>query len=181
MKQDGKLRTELRQAGASDSEARELSDLAASLKQLKGSMNAEMPVRRREKWSVGMPVLASVSGLVLGMTLVILSQMVLPGNPLYPVQKLSDNVAMSVTPSYRGIVMMKRAQEVKQLVAAHASSSLVLATLNDYKSEASAYKATTANYAAFEFCKSNLVQAATIAPSSERHLIDSTLSSLQDV
>ena len=77
--------------------------------------------------------------------------------------------------------MMKRAAQVKQLVAAHASSSLVLATLADYRVEASAYKAISAHYAVFEYCKNNLEQAASIAPATERQAINKSLLSLQSV
>ena len=77
--------------------------------------------------------------------------------------------------------MMKRAQEVKQLIAEHANSSLVLATLADYQTKASAYKSVSANYAVFEYCKNNLQQAAAIAPSPERQAINKTLLSLQNV
>jgi len=129
-----------------------------------------------------MPVgVASIAGLAVGMALVMFSQTTLPGSILYPVQKLSDSMAVSVNPDYRGTVMMKRAQEVKQLIADHASSNLVLATLDDYKSEASAYTSVSANYAVFDYCKSSLQQAATIATNPERQAIDATLSSLNDV
>ena len=180
------LATELRQAGASESEANELVALAISLKQLKNPKDLavkpasqdQRQFSRRTLIPVGIPL---ITGLVLGMVLVILSQTVLPGSVLYPIQKLSDNVAMSINSDYRGTVMMKRAQEVKQLVAQHASSNLVLATLADYRVEASAYRLISAHYAVFEFCKSNLQQAATTAPNPERQAIDKTLLSLQNV
>jgi hypothetical protein len=184
--QANNLREELKLAGASDSEIKELLPLAANLKQLKNSKNSlSGSTSRRQyqsKWKIFLPIgVTSITGLALGMILVILSQTVLPGSLLYPVQKLSDNVSMSVDPDYRGTVMMKRAQEVKQLIAEHANSNLVLATLADYQTEASAYKSAPANYAVFEYCKSNLQQAANIAPSSERQAIVSTLNSLSSV
>ena len=184
MKQNSRLISELRQAGAQDSEANELAGLAVSLKQLENTRSAALPeikFQRRSRPSLFRPALASISGIVIGMALVMFAQTTLPGSILYPVQKLSDSVAVSVDPSYRGTVMMKRAQQVKQLVADHANASLVLATLSDYKSEASVYKSSPASYVAFEYCKSSLLQAATIAPTSERQAIESTLSSLQDV
>jgi hypothetical protein len=153
------------------------------LKDVKGLSSEPVSQDKRPGgWRKLIPIgLTSISGLALGMALVILAQTVSPGSWLYPVQKLSDSVAMSVDPSYRGTVMMKRAQEVKQLIASHASSNLVLATLADYQAEAAAYKSVPANYAVYEYCKSNLRQAAANAPSPEHQAIDNALLSLKDV
>jgi hypothetical protein len=185
MKRSTELKNELKIAGASDSEANELAGLAVSLQQLRSSQStgivAKKSGRQTKRISLVPLGLTSVVGLAIGMALAILSQSVLPGSLLYPVQKLSDTVAVSLDPSYRGIVMMKRAQEVKQLVADHASSGIVLATLGDYKTEASVYKPVSTNYATFEYCKSSLQQAAAIAPNSERQAIGNMLSSLPDV
>ncbi|HTB48697.1 MAG TPA: hypothetical protein VK712_01295 [Verrucomicrobiae bacterium] len=179
------LSEELKLAGASDTEAHELVAVASSLKHLKDSRSSAAKSMRhgqlQSKLRAFIPIgLTSLGGLALGMAVVIFSQTVLPGSLLYPVQKLSDNVAMSANPDYRGTVMMKRAQEVKQLIAAHASPNLVLATLADYRREAAAYKSAPANYAVFEYCKTNLQQAAATAPSSERQAINKTVSSLHD-
>lgn len=180
------LKEELKSAGASDSEVSELVAVASNLKHLKDSKSLVakpiLQVQRQSRWRTVIPIgLTSLTGLALGMALVILSQTVLPGSLLYPIQKFSDNVSMSVDPDYRGTVMMKRAQEVKQLIAEHANSNLMLATLADYQKEALAYKSVSANYAVFEYCKSNLQQAANIAPNFERQAINKTLLSLQNV
>jgi hypothetical protein len=175
------LAEELKAAGASASETRELAAVAGSLKQLKGHEPAAAG-RRSGTLRTLMPYgFTSLAGIAAGMTLVILSQTVLPGSWLYPVQKLSDNIAVSVHPDYRGTIMMKRAQEVRQLIAGHAAPNVVLAALSDYKNEAYVYKSAPANYAAFEYCKANLQQAAAIAPNSERQAIENTLSSLNNV
>jgi hypothetical protein len=184
--QPDNLRQELKLAGATNAEIEELLPLTHSLKALKtstlSSSKAILSGQHQRRWKTLLPIgLTSVTGLALGMALVIVSQTVLPGSRLYPVQKFSDNVSMAVDTNYRGTVMMKRAREVKQLIADHASSNLVLATLADYRNEASTYKSVSANYAVFEYCKANLQQAATIAPSSERQAINNTLSSLRNV
>ena len=168
------LTEELKLAGAADSEVNGLVSVASKLGRLKNA--------KTSSWKTLVPVgLTSLTGLALGMTLVILSQTVLPGSLLYPVQKLSDNVAMGVNPEYRGTVMMKRAQEVKQLITDQANSNLVLATLADYQTEAAAYKSASANYAVFEYCKSNLQQAAAKAPNPERQAINKALLTLKNV
>ncbi|HEX4774881.1 MAG TPA: hypothetical protein VH234_05170 [Candidatus Saccharimonadales bacterium] len=184
--QSNNLRQELKLAGATDSEIKGLLPLATNLKQLKNSSGSLSKYQSRRqyqsRWKKLLPIgITSITGLALGMALVISSQTVLPGSMLYPVQKLSDNLSMSVDPDFRGTVMMKRAQEVKQLIAEHANSNLVLATLADYQTEASAYKSAPANYAVFEYCKTNLQQAANMAPSSEREVINNTLISLSNV
>ncbi len=176
----------MKSAGASASEITELAGIASNLNQLKASKSPSsgsvLHDQRQSRWRTLIPVgLTSITGLALGMALVILSQTVLPGSWLYPVQKLSDNVAIAVHPNYRGVVMMKRAQEVKQLVAQHANSDTVLATLADYRNEAAIYKSVSTNYAAFEYCKSNLQQAAQTAPNPERQAINDTLSALKNV
>lgn len=180
------LREELKAAGASAAEVAELAGIAGNLKRLKTSSGSlpkpTLHSQRTGRWKTLIPLgLTSLAGLALGMAVVILSQTVLPGSRLYPIQKLSDKAAVSIDPVYRGIVMMKRAQEVKQLVARHADSNTVLATLADYKNEAAIYKSVPANYAAFEYCKSNLQQAAASAPNPERQAIDNTLLSLKNV
>lgn len=184
--QPNDLREELKLTGATDSEIKELLPLAANLKQLKNSRGSQSKAtvhrQRHSRWKTLLPIgITSITSLALGMTLVILSQTVLPGSVLYPIQKLSDNASMTVDPSYRGTVMMKRAQEVKQLIAKHAPSNLVMATLADYRVEASVYKSSSANYAVFDNCKEYLQQAAAIAPSPERQAINNTLLSLSDV
>ena len=173
------LRGELKSAGASGREIDELVAVAGNLKQLKNSGKPRQP---RSRWATIIPAgITALSGLALGMALVVFSQTALPGSWLYPVQKLSDKVAIAARPQYRGTVMMRRAQQVQQLVAKRAGSPVVLATLADYQAEASAYKSTSTNYAMFEYCKTSLRQAASAAPNPERQAIDKALLALGDV
>ncbi len=174
------LSKELRSAGATDSEINELVVVVSKLKQLKKTPQSSSKtfISFRKLLPVGV---ASLTGLVVGTALIIVSQTVLPGNGLYPIQKLSDNLIISVNADYRGTVMMKRAQQVKQLIMRHASSKLVLATLADYQTEAAAYHSGTANYAEFEYCKDNLQQASRLAPPSEQQAINNVVQSLKDV
>jgi len=180
------LRKELRSAGAHGPEINELVAVASNLKHLestgKPSLKPVTPYQRRSRLAVIVPAgLTALSGIALGMALIVLSQTVLPGSWLYPVQKLSDNIAVAVHPQYRGTIMMRRAQQVQQLVAGRAGSPVVLATLADYQVEASAYKSTSTDYAMFEYCKSSLRQAAATAPNPERQAINKALLSLSDV
>jgi hypothetical protein len=177
-----RLRRELRSAGAGEAETDRLLAVAAGLGELPATGQRHRPRPRPAGWRLALPTgLALVAVLFAGGLLVAASQTSLPGSWLYPVQKLSDNAAESAHPQYRAVVMMKRAQEVKQLVAKRADSGAVLAALNDYQAEAAAYKAGAGNYSAFEYCKTNLQQAAQAAPSPERAAITTALSALNNV
>jgi hypothetical protein len=177
---NARLSRELRSTGAGAAETEHLLAVAAGL----GELPAAGPRHRLLPfgWRIALPAgLAFVTVLLAGGLLVAAAQTSLPGSRLYPVQKLADSAAEAIHPQYRGVVMMKRAQEVKQLVAARAGSGAVLAALNDYQAEAAAYKTSAANYSAFEYCKTNLQQAAALAPAPERRAITNALSSLNDV
>lgn len=173
-----KLKKELQTAGASRAELESLLYIATSLGELKSAEQPQRTRRLRSGLLIGVP---SMLGLFVGMLLVMSAQTVLPGSVLYPVQKLSDNIAIFVNPPYRGIIMMKRADQVKTLVDHHAPSNNVLAALADYQREVVSYKATTANYADFEYCKNSLEQAASTAPYPERQTINNSLQSLGNV
>jgi hypothetical protein len=175
-----KLRRELTDAGATPAELEELLTLTADLGEL------SQPKAPKTSW-FSWPRLVrgtsvALAGALAGVALIISVESVLPTNPLYALQKASDNVAMKVHPEYRGTVMMKRAQQVNTLVAQHAGSPVVLATLHDYADAARSYKNTPhADYAAFEFCKSNLQQAAAKATPAEKAAITKSLTYLQNI
>jgi hypothetical protein len=176
MKSKRILQTELRQAGASKSETAELAQVATQLKVL--STHAVVPVSRPNWYRRLLPLsMASVAGLLIGAMLIAYAQTSLPGSWTYPVKKLSEQAAVLFDSNYRATLMMRRSQEVRELIHNGADQQIVLATLLDYQHEAAAYKST--NYAAFEYCKSNLVQAAGVAPATERSAIRNALSSLQ--
>jgi hypothetical protein len=181
MKDQKQLRQELRAEGASDAELQALLPIATDLRQLRNGRvlaAASRPQRALPRFM--QPVTYTVAGVVAGMFLVMVSQAVLPTSWLYPAQQLSDSVAIDLHPEYRATIMMKRAQQVNQLVAAHANSRVVLATLSSYTSIAGAYKSTPhADYSAFEFCESNLEQAAHHASPEVQRAITSSLQSLQ--
>ncbi len=174
------LRKELRQVGASAAEVNELLPIVSRLNRLSQHPAAVKNNSPKRLARVFKPMPFVASSLALGTFLVIVSQTASPTSFLYPVQKFSDSVAIGVQPQYRATVMMKRAQQVKLLVFEHASSQQVLATLADYMMEARAYQSTPqTNYAAFEFCKTNLQQAAASASPTVKQAITSSLQSLE--
>lgn len=183
-KQHRKLTAELRAAGATNTELKELGSIASNLSKLKRkSLPLGVPDRqRRARLRLVLGISApAIIGVAVGMFLVIASQTVLPGSSLYPVQAASDGLAAAINPRYQETLMMKRAEQVRQLIANHAPSKRVFATLADYKKQAASYKSVASNYAAFEYCKDNLQQAAGQATGRERQAINKTLSSLADV
>jgi hypothetical protein len=177
------LKKELLEAGVKPAEVNKLLPIASSLGLLKNSdTSLSKESKRPNQWfNIAKPATLVVSGLVVGTFLIIISQAALPTSLLFPVQKFSDSIAVSIHPEYRASIMMKRAQQVNQLVVEQASSNQVLATLADYTREASAYKSMSrANYAAFEYCKTNLQQAEAAASPSVRQAITSSLQSLEN-
>lgn len=177
------LRKELRQAGASVAEANDLLPIAAQLGQLhEVALKQHVPRWRGTRLRPLRMIAISVAGVAIGIMLIVMAQSATPTSWLYPVQKASDGVAVTLHPQYRATVMMRRAQQVNYLVASHASTQQVLAVLSDYDHEAGAYKNMPhANYAAFEYCKLNLQQAAVAAPLHERQAILASLQPLNDI
>jgi hypothetical protein len=177
------LREELREAGASLAEVKALLPIASRLSTLNNNSNPTISKgvsTAPNFWlKVAKPTALAAFGLALGMYLVVISQATLPTSRLYTIQKLSDTIAADMHPQYRANIMMKRAQQVNALVAGHASSQQILATLADYTKEAGAYKSLSdGSYAAFEYCKTNLQQAASGASPDIRQAIAASLQSL---
>ena len=175
------LRRELRSSGASVVESDELLHLAGRLSSLRAVPRTTALQSRKRAFAYRLLPTSAVAvlALLVGMSTVAFAQNSLPGNWLYPVKRLSENTAVAVHPDYRATLMMRRADEVRQLVADNASTSRVKATLADYQVQAKAYTAT--NYPAFDYCKSNLHQAEQTANSSEKQMIASVLKNLGDI
>lgn len=177
------MRHELRHVGASKAEVQTLLPVATKLEQLVSLSLPAIEERKPRSFRAQLARNLTLSAAVLAAVFILIAvaQTVSPTNVLYPLQKLSDNIAISVHPQYRANVMMKRAQQVNTLVASHASTEKVLAVLSDYDAEAKAYKSMPhASYAAFEFCKTNLQQAAVSAPPQERQAILISLKPLNE-
>ncbi|MDB5160504.1 MAG: hypothetical protein JWO99_767 [Candidatus Saccharibacteria bacterium] len=164
-----KLRKELRLAGAKDKEILSLIPIAASLARLKP--------KTAPRWIK--PVSFLLSGLALGAFVIILSQASPASGLLFPIQKATDNLAIILTPSYRADVMMKRADQVNQLVASHSSDDEVMTALNDYTKVAQAYQSTANSYTAFSYCKTRLLQAAVKASPRIQAAINTSLQSIE--
>lgn len=175
-----RLRGELHQAGAKNDEIDRLVATASQLGSLKKTVLTP-EAGSRTLWRRG-AAFASIglAGLIVGAGIITYAQSSLPNSWLYPAKRLSEKVVLTADPDYRTTLMMRRAQEVKQLAAERADSHTVLATLAAYKTEAAIVYASpkTSNYAALEYCKDNLEQAAASASGPERHAIIEAVASL---
>jgi hypothetical protein len=172
---------ELLAAGASRIEAKRLSVLAAELSGLGAQRQPIQRPRQTRRWRYVPAAAIAVLCLLLSATLFEGAQAALPGSWLYPLQRVSDNVAIGIQPAYRGTLMMKRAQQVRWLAAKHAAAPAVLAVLADYTQAAAGYRHSSDNYPVFEFCESNLRQAAAATPdASVQGAIKHSLAQLQN-
>ncbi|HUD11417.1 MAG TPA: hypothetical protein VMS08_03330 [Candidatus Saccharimonadia bacterium] len=180
------LEKELEQSGATQDEARTLANYAQSLRQLKDSEPKLRPLNvgtlhshklrpgRTRMLATGLTVIGT---LVAGIAIAAVAQTSIPGNFLYPVKRVTENVAVTLQPNYRGVLMMRRAQEVAQLVALHKNPGLVNETLQSYKTDVADYKGN--NYADFEYCENSLAQAQSMSQGSERLAIATTLADVK--
>jgi len=179
MKWRRRLQRELRMEGASKVEASELTNLAQRIRTV---TRGAQPAARRSlvlpRWAL--PAVYVCAGLIAGVLLVGLSQAALPDSALYPVQRASDNTAMLIDPSYRASVMMKRAAQVHELVQIHADQRQIMAVLANYTHVARSYMASPhTNYAALEYCETNLKAAAAESTPPVRQAITNSLESLE--
>jgi len=175
------LRKELRASGATAQEAGQLSRLAHDLRLLRqegqdANDKNLLPLTLRR---LIVPSLYIVLGVITGVFVLSSAQAALPNSWLFPVQKFSDNLTVRLYPQYRETIMMKRADQVNELVARRASDRATLDALADYTEIAAEYKsAPHANYAAFRYCKSRLMQAANGANPEVGRAIRGSLESL---
>lgn len=173
------LESELRQAGAGVSEAADLSRLAFDLKKLK-KYQVQNQDTKQFRLRLLRPYFAGALLLAIVTLPIIWAQSVQPTNWLFPVQKAADSVAVSVHPGYRADVMMKRSEQVNNLVASGANERVILATLADYTAQAKSYeKMPHTSYAAMEYCETNLKQAAAVASPKIKNAIHASLDSLE--
>ncbi|HSX05089.1 MAG TPA: hypothetical protein VLF69_01320 [Candidatus Saccharimonadales bacterium] len=172
---DRKLLHELQMMGAGKDEQHDLVAVAQRLRTLQPARSAVgSHESRRIRWAS-----AAAAAVITLTALTLLAQASLPGSRLYPIKRTSENAALAVVPSYHATLMMRRADEVRRLIAMNASTKTVQSTLRQYQTEAAAYKGS--NYPAFEYCKHSLQQAQTSANPTERQLIASVLQHLGDI
>lgn len=144
-----KIILELEDAGASKKEAEELSLLSQNISnllkversvivknQFLGSLtkNQETQASFARKWLV-IPLLIVLFIMFLGSYTVASAQKSLPGEPLYPVKILSENLAAAVVPGFKGEILQRRSEEIKTLSQQSSSQNSVnlQKTINSYE------------------------------------------------
>lgn len=71
--------------------------------------------------------------LFVGITTVASAQKSLPGQPLYGVKRISENIISVIDPSFKNEILRRRSEEVKELTNQKKDSGLLKKTINDYK------------------------------------------------
>ena len=179
------IRNELLAAGASEYDALELSMLATIVAQLEKKQSLKqlswlqfMFMFRKRSLAYGLSAItAAVFIAVVGFT--VLAQSSLPGSKLYSVKIWSENSIAMVHPEFKKTMMMRRAQEVKDLIATHASSRLIIATLDDYHSDVRTYK--IMDQRVIDYCSNKLRSATPNASPEIKAAIEKAIGTIQNV
>lgn len=184
------LEQELREGGAGVAEARELAQLAARLPELRQLPLVATPpglkvgrrfARRRQawarsRWALALAGTAAAAVLVTG-GVIAAAQSAIPGEALYPVKLETERVAVRFAPGMHDEIMMRRADEVNELVVHNARPAQVDATLAAY--ERAVVSDGSGSYAARDYCAGMLKTAAGQADPATRAKIMSSLSRLK--
>jgi len=138
---------ELKQEGAGNLEAEELALLS---KNLSNSMNLERSfdtkikfLKQKEKKSRTLfmfksPLIATFIAVLLfvGFSTLVSAQDSLPGQPLYTIKRVSENIAGLINPSLKGQILIRRSDEIKKLSNPdNKNSKDLINTINEYESE----------------------------------------------
>ncbi|MBI2031916.1 MAG: hypothetical protein HYT08_04860 [Candidatus Levybacteria bacterium] len=84
------------------------------------------------------------------------AQKSLPGQPLYPVKILSENIIKTVNPSFNNEILKRRSEEIKSLSEQKKDSGLLQKTLDNYSKE---LETKSTNSVKIEESKKNLEEA----------------------
>lgn len=81
------------------------------------------------------PALSLVVLLFAGVATFASAQKSLPGQPLYGVKRLSENIISAVNPSFKDEILKRRSEEIRTLTEQRKNSGLLKKTISDYKDE----------------------------------------------
>lgn len=142
-----KLIDELKEAGATGKEAEELALLS---KNFSNAVKIERSFETKVKFLKGVGLqkrflsfkgrfAASFLALLLFVSFatVVSAQDSLPGQPLYPIKRLSEDVVVAINPSFKGEVLKRRSSEIKLLSETKdkKNSTNLKNTIKDYEGE----------------------------------------------
>lgn len=185
---------ELKIRGLSQTEAEELDEVAKSIGQIGRFPRSEEVKNQflvkllgtRKKESLAWPHLfapAVAFGLILVVLAsgsVVLAQKSLPGDILYPVKRLSENVAVSLNPDFEQEIVVRRSQEVKDLVEKKENPELVKNALDDFSEDSQKAKNKGKTNGKLEEGVRNLQDAREKSSDDERKQIEETLKKLEE-
>src|SRR3989344_2334034 len=194
MMQNDDLVKELRIRGLPPAEAEELGQVATSFGELGRFARSEkvkeqflvklLGARKKQLFAwprLFAPAVAFVLILlVLGAGSVVFAQKSLPGDVLYPVKRLSENVAISLNPALEQEIVVRRSQEVKDLVEKKEDPELVKNTLEDFSEDSQKAKNKGHANGNLEEGVRNLEDARERSSEDERRQIDETLKKLEE-
>jgi len=184
------LEQELMLGGATAAEARELATLARRMPAMRQLPVVQTPtnlrlgrrsarrrwwVRHTSHWALLAGVMSA--GVTAVAVVVVMAQMAIPGEALYSVKRASETVAVRLQPKFHDELMMRRADEVNQLVSRGSSPQTVSATLASYDQAVAHDPA--GSYAARDYCAGMLKTAAAQADPATRAQIMQSLSLLK--
>jgi len=193
MMQNDDLVKELKIRGLPPAEAEELGQVATSFGELGRFARSEkvkeqflvklLGARKKQLFAwprLFAPAVAFVLILlVLGAGSVVFAQKSLPGDFLYPVKRLSENVAVSLNPALEQEIVVRRSQEVKDLVEKKEDPQLVKNTLEDFSEDSQKAKNKGQANGKLEESVKNLEEAKERSSEDERRQIEETLKKLE--
>jgi len=192
--QNDDLEKELKIRGLSQAQAEELGEVAKNIGQI-GRFSRSNEVKeqflvkllgtgKKESFAwprLFAPAVAFVLILIfLGAGSVVFAQKSLPGDVLYPVKRLSENVAVFLNPQLQQEIVVRRSQEVKDLVEQKEDSELVKNALDDFSEDSQKAKNKGQTDGRLEESVRNLEDARERSSESEKKQIDETLKKLEE-
>jgi hypothetical protein len=184
LKDTKQLTAELLDSGASPEEAAEFVRLGGELHQLARTKVAHQSTAQKlamarqivatsekpNKWSPWLMVAGFSAALIGGILVTSVARSSNPGDLAYGLKRASEQVAVTVQPSFRDQMMMRRSEEVRHLVETHADSKLVATTIDAYISDVA--QISSSSYDAVEYCTRVLQEARAKAGSADARSID---------
>ncbi len=178
---------ELKDQNIPDKEAEELAFLSKNLSNLYNfERNNDSKIRflqqnlsAKNKFISKQIFVAALLSLVLllGFTSVVSAQKSLPGQPLYPVKKLSENILSALSPSFKGEILKRRSEEVKDLSGKDNSKDFYKA-VRDYENELS--KTQIINLEKIDESKKNLQEAQRTTSEENKEILENAIIQTQE-
>ena len=188
------LEKELKIRGLSQAEVDELGEVAKNIGQIGRFSRSEevkeqflvklLGARKKESFAwprLFAPAVAFVLILlVLASGSVVFAQKSLPGDTLYPIKRLSESVAVSLNPELEQGIVVRRSQEVKDLVEQKEEPELVKNALDDYSEDSQRARSKGQTDGNLEEGVRNLEEARERSSEDERRQIEDALKKLED-